>query len=199
MASPYPLPPGCIFREDFVNPTLAAQNGLVITGTPWVASGVRVRTGMQISVPSLVNFTPPSNGTTLVFDATVGGFNGTYRTAFLLSGTLARIYVGIDAATNRLFWQDGTLRFSSTFSTGRRLFAASASGSTISWYQDGAPLGTSIVVLNRGNPSKCFIGSTDVLDIGLFLDPLHSIRLYNYALSANEIAQDYRTIRGLSA
>lgn len=36
----YYLPPGCVFREDFINPGTVAANGGVITGAPYIKDGI---------------------------------------------------------------------------------------------------------------------------------------------------------------
>jgi hypothetical protein len=198
MASPYPLPPGCIFREDFKSPALAAQNGLVITGNPIAAGVLRMATGTQIFAPELKSVRP--NTFTLMADVSATGFIGSYRTLVRSLSGVDILHFGFDNTTNRMYWYDGGLRYSSVFALKRSLFAVSITGGLASFYQDGALLGTSGANLNKSTATTLVtIGSTSTLNNQLFTDPVHSLRMYYYAMSAEEIAADYRTIRGNQA
>lgn len=190
-----PLLPRCIFREDFRNPAMAAANGLVITGNPWNASGVKCLTGTQITVPGLSSYQPTS--LTIIADIDYTSFTGQYRTLFHLIHGNTVAQCGLNPSTNQPFWYDSGARLpAGSISTGRRILAWSCNGTIVTFFSDGYSIGFSTGTILRFFGSNQFtIGSTNTLNSQIFNSQLYSFRIYNYAMSSDEIRQDYLLAR----
>lgn len=200
MPSPYNLPYGCIFREDFINPYLASQNGLVITGTPWLGNGVQgvlSKTGTLISVPRLTSRISPI---TIIADIDLTAFTGTDRTIIHHYRSNGALYwAALSGTSNRLFWNADVRTESNEYTPGRSIIAYSCTGVTTSFYQNGNSLGSGAGVIKSYTGANYFsIGSTLTLNDKLLLTPMYSLSIYNYAMSASEILQNYQLTRGLS-
>lgn len=194
MNSPYPLPPGCIFREDFKNPMLAAQNGL--TGLPvWIPGGVRLSTA-NLSRSKIAN----GQLMTVIVDAIVLPANGNYHSLINQFDTVTsgnEFNIGLDP-TNKMFWSVAIVTVSSSVVTpGRRMLYWTSNGANGEFFVDGVSIGTRITDASvpRANPRLSFGAYLGVSQRSNH--PITQIRLYNYAMTASEIAADYRTVRGI--
>lgn len=197
MASPYPLPSGCIFREDFANPMLAADNGLI--GSPvWIPGG-----GVQLSASGLSRY-KTANGKlmTVVVDAVVLPANGNFH-CFLNqfdTGTgVNEFNIGL-GPTNNMYWSVAAVTVSSSsVASGRRMLYWTSAGSNGGFFVDGVSIGT--------KTTDASVSRSNVrLSVGAYLGasqrtrhPMLQLRIYNRVMSNDEIAADYRTIRGLKS
>lgn len=195
-----PLPYGCIFREDFVNPTLAADNGLVITGNPWVAAGVRPTTGARLHKPKL-NLRGTQN--TVIFECEAKAFSGAAQHIFE-TGDGSRIFQAVFSGTANqwyIYWGGAGVAVDTEYTVKPyTIFAFSISGLNYAFFRDGVQTKASTLSSSGPIPGavRTEIGAnySGALPLNRVLK---SFRVYNYAMSAYEIAQDYRTIRGLQA
>lgn len=102
----YPLQQGCIFREDFKSPELAARNGLVSIGNPgptWVSNGVRFGVtnsfvGKRIAIQSSGTF---------ISESQLLPWTGLYKTLFHVAriggGGITACEVGWSNVSNRIY------------------------------------------------------------------------------------------------
>jgi hypothetical protein len=197
MPSPYPLPKGCIFRERFENPLLAQRNGLVITGNPWLGAGVRgVRStsSVLIQVPRLSSARPVA--VTVLCDIDVAAFTGNYRTVLGIYKEDSTVTsVGFQDSVNRAFF-NGTTLVSAPFTPGAGIFAWTSDGTTAAMFQNGVYLGGGASASKPQNGSGSCILLNSTLGSQYFGGVCREIILFNYALSADEISQYTRLLKG---
>lgn len=203
MASPYPLPPGCIFREDFKSPALAAQNGLVITGNPWMAGGARTSAGNTILGNYDLNNVALLSSFTIIVDVDLAQFTGTERGLWCVvaDGAYSTILLSALAGENRLnvgSSSTGNVALG-TFVPGRRILALSCTGSSVAMYIDGALSATASLTRYKRTYYNFVVGMVRSVGTNTFGGLFRSLRAYNYAMTAEEIAADYRKIRGNQA
>jgi hypothetical protein len=201
MPSPYPLPPGCIFREDFRNPTLAAQNGLVITGNPFAAAGLRMVAGSLV-LSTAITASLLSAPKTFIWSTVFTGSSGQYQTLMRLSQGSGRVFqIGIKNDSNSLFWVAGGAVYTngSVIPTGRKLFAIVSNGTVLTFYANGSQIGSASDGFAKPTGAATLSIGSELGGSLIYRDLVDQIRIYDYAMSADEIAQDYRTIRGLQA
>lgn len=206
MPSPYPLSYGCIFREEFLNPYLAAQNGLVVTGNPWLgggAKGVAVTAGNTILVPKLVGI--KTNIITILIDAEfypAGSGPALYSEAFRVHTPAGeKLIFGRQRSDGTLYVSSGVAAvFSSTISRGRKLVGVSLDGTNATFFSNGNSMGTSVFNTTRIGGSYVMIGSPVPISAQYYWTlPIYSISIYNYAMTPSEILQNYQITRGLTA
>jgi hypothetical protein len=203
MASPYPLPPGCIFREDFKSPALAAQNGLVVksgASVSWLSPGILVNTDTAdvITVP-ILNPKMLRSATTTIIDAIVADTASSERYMVCQSAPIAAIGFRFGKFTV----YDTTYRQSlASPAVGSRALVAvvlrrgGASELYINGIQDGTWTNASGTA---GLASTVVGGISGAFGATRYTAPIFGWRFYNYAMSSEEIAADYRTIRGNQA
>jgi hypothetical protein len=196
----YPLPPGCIFREDFRNPAMAAANGLTVPDLAWLGGGrgpgvLVTGAGRWITCPKLNTFNP--NAMTIISDV-------------LIKTTVADDYRVIFGSTTKMFWgiyNDTMMHYDVSYGrvssanlglmNRRMLLAYVVQPNTVSFYLNGSFVSTHNISYKK--TIAAVVGITHYINSATYRlrDPIFGLRLYNYAMTADEIASDYYTVRGI--
>ena len=199
------LPPGCIFREDFRSPKLAADNGALVRTGGTIASGYghiqsKVTqgpiywTGVRLQNPFtiIIDFellSPPDAGA--VWNVLVHVGDNAPSRGFLL-GIYSQQLVAIA-------W--GTASPSlGTLNVGKRYTVAWSRGLSASFVcrDGGAAISTSWSSGQAASGAMAIGGTTAPLLNGI-QSRFYGIQIYNYAMSADEIKQNYYLTRGISS
>jgi hypothetical protein len=207
MPSPYPLSYGCIFREEFINPYLAAQNGLVQYGNPWLGvgmSGVKLDGSNYFTVPRL---SPCRFGAiTIIADVSAEAFTATYRIAFAairVGSGIPPLEVGYKASVNESWFVLNSARSAVYTPKKRSIMAWVGDGTNMFFYQDGAYLGTGASAISgvTGGSTTVTIGCRGPVGGTLygFGGNMFEFSLYNYAMTSSEILQNFQLSKGLIA
>jgi len=186
-----------IFREDFRNPALAAANGLIVSGCTWFANGGIFANG------SITHNDPkfgPRDSFTFIINTNVTPFTGNYRILMALrTGGLLAYGFAFNSNSNRLACVSSFSGYgvsSVDVDIGFSTLVMAKSGSSATFYQNGAQKGSSVTTpyQEANQPLILTIGST--VSTRYLNEQISQARVYNYAMSADEIKQDYLTIRG---
>lgn len=189
-------PNGCIFREDFKSPELAARNGLVNLGTGpiWLSGG-----GVYLANNAAFTKNQPlifTNNFTIIIDVLIAPASGTYKSMFCqrnVANTNNEIHVGLDG-TNRIFLSAlAVLEVGAIIPVGRQLLAWT--GGT--FYSNGENVGSYTATYGPARPSLIYLGQRN--NFFPLNGPMFGIRIYNRMLLASEITQHYKLSRGLTA
>ena len=197
MPSPYPLPAGCIFREDFRNPALAARNGIVFTGgNPFVQAGAN----FGVSKKANRSIWIPTKICSFFVGCSLKGYTGLYRTLLWVgTGSTAYVEFGMSNSSNVFYIYSSAsgLKTSSAFTPDTKMHTVTlvCDGTNGTLYLDNTVMWTGAFTVTAGNAQSFSIGNNNnpVTGSDCLIDMFAG---FNRAISADEIAQLYRRMRG---
>lgn len=188
---------GLIFHESFKDAVSVAANGATVTGSVSISNGADLR----VAGKNLQYFNVRSANTKLTLIARgdwtftsgspqyiVQGLNGP-DSAFVLG-------IGNDASTSAktLFYEDvtnGVEVSTTTTSSGEHTFAVVLDGTSLIFYVDGVKLGNTVTVTSVSLASDALFIGTDSAGADPSLSIIKEVKIFNDALSATEIANEY--------